>query len=254
MFTREPRKPTGARTEVVPKLEAPPPSVQTDEASKAHSILQYAHDSATSLIAEFCASIQARAQERRTAAGAPTDEQMDLLRAMLVFAGAGIDAMLKQLIRDALSTLSSEDTNVRAKLEEFAEARIRASLDRAEPTSGSKFLASLLADENPRERLVEAYVQNLTGGSLQSIAELSRSLAALGLLPDPIVSAEPRLREAFLVRNKIVHELDINFEHPKRNRQTRPMDEMVELTNAILRVARAALIAVDERVAALRGA
>lgn len=32
----------------------------------------------------------------------PTDEEQDILRAMLIFSSAGLDSMVKQLIRDAL--------------------------------------------------------------------------------------------------------------------------------------------------------
>jgi hypothetical protein len=171
---------------------------------------------------------------------------MDLLRAMLVFAGAGLDSMLKQLIRDSLPALSRKDEQVLKGLESFAARRLRPSPGDDDTTSGNRFLAAAMISDSPREAILEAYVQDLTGGSLQSASELNRSISALGF--HSVLSYYGRLGDAFRVRNEIIHELDINFQHPTRNRQTRALAEMVDLSNEILRVAAHILKLIDEKL------
>ena len=58
-------------------------------------ILCSAHDAASSFLDTFN-----KVREARQAKGTPTDEEQDLLRAMLLFATAGLDSMVKQLVTD----------------------------------------------------------------------------------------------------------------------------------------------------------
>jgi hypothetical protein len=72
----------------------------------------------------------------------------------------------------------------------------------------------------------------------------------LGLDP-PCLQIEPRrLQPIFQIRNKIVHELDINFNAARRNRQTRRRDEMVTITNELLRIGEALCGAIAVKLAA----
>lgn len=205
------------------------------------------------MLTTFRASLRERGEERGSARGAPTDEQMDLLRAMLVFAGAGIDSMLKQLIRDAVPSLLEFDSAVYRELHTYATRRFRAFSSSEVSAAPAQFLASTLLSGDPRSMILDAYVEDLTGGSLQSPTELARSVVALGLQPSVFANIGS-LGDAFDVRNQIVHELDINFDHPKRNRETRALGKMVELTNAILQAAAIVLALTDERIAKKGGA
>jgi hypothetical protein len=204
------------------------------------------------MLTVFRDNLKARGEERGSRRGAPTDEQMDLLRAMLVFAGAGLDSMLKQLIRDALPTLAESDLKVVEEFEKFASRRLRQSGVDDEGPSASKLLVSALISESPREAILEAYVQDLTGSSLQSASELLKATAALGI--QGALSTYGRLGDAFRARNEIIHELDINFSHSTRNRQTRALADMVLLSDEILRVAAHVLQLTDERLAKRGGA
>ena len=47
-----------------------------------------------------------------------------MLRSMIVFAGAGIDAVVKQLIRETLETMMSKSDLVSQKFNEFVEAKL----------------------------------------------------------------------------------------------------------------------------------
>jgi hypothetical protein len=71
-------------------------------------ILETAHDSAGALLKAFDL---ARTQRGRSA-GMSTDQEQDLLRVMLVMAAAGLDGMVKQLIRDTLPSLLERDSIV----------------------------------------------------------------------------------------------------------------------------------------------
>src|SRR5438093_6910832 len=88
---------------------------------------------------------------RRATGGALTDAEQDLLRAMLVFAAAGLDSLVKQLIRDALRPLAGKDSAVRAELETFVTRQMRADLsaDESDAASGRKFLARVMVAATP---------------------------------------------------------------------------------------------------------
>lgn len=222
------------------------------EVAKAYLISKYAHESASSLAQAF-EQVRARrikSKKLTVKGGATTDEEQDLLRAILVFAGSGLDSMLKQLIRDCLPSLAACDAAVQKKLEEFALRRLKAATSEAPDLAGTKLLAAVLAAESPRSKLIEAYVQELTGGSLQSMESLSRSLDALGLGEKELKIDRKALDEIFKARNKIVHEFDLNFDHPKRNRQTRKRESMVKDARAILRLTGELLAVIDRRLSA----
>jgi hypothetical protein len=216
---------------------------------KASYILMYAHYSCRSFLTAFEADVQRRAQERGTRRGTTTDEQQDLLRAMLVFSAAGFDAMLKQLIRDSVPSLARINEHVNRELITFAERNLRVTIEDLEGNTVGKFLASVLTSDDPRHRIIEAYVADLTGGSLQSASELKRVLKALGVDPAKVMHDERQLQEAFKVRNEIIHGLDMNFEQPNRNRQSRTLSTMVDLTNTLFEVASRVVDAVEANFA-----
>jgi hypothetical protein len=57
--------------------------------------------------------------------GKESDEaQQDLLRAALLFAAAGVDSMVKQLIADALPAVIERSEGARAKLEDYVDRRL----------------------------------------------------------------------------------------------------------------------------------
>ena len=80
------------------KVAAPPAEPKCDAAEKAHLILVHACEAAAALLKAFDTS----RNERRATGGNTTNEEQDLLRAMLVFAGAGLDAAVKRLIQDSV--------------------------------------------------------------------------------------------------------------------------------------------------------
>lgn len=221
-------------------------TVEPIAASKARTILRHAHESAEGFLESFAAV----RRDRGAATGTSKDEEQDLTRACLVFAAAGLDSMLKQLIRDALPELVRCDDGVREGLQSFISKQLRGSLDGGESKSGRDFLARILTSESQLDALIEEYIVDLTGSSLQSAEELSRAASALGLNPNLVGIDKGRLKPIFAVRNRIIHELDVNLDAPTRNRESRKRDSMARDANALLEVGEKILRAVETKLGA----
>lgn len=167
---------------------------------------------------------------------------------MLVIAAAGLDSMLKQTIRDALPELVRTDSNVREGLEGFVARQLRSDAPASDAASGHQFLAKLLVSESHRDELIEQYILSLTGSSLQSADELFRTAVALGIDPKDANIKKPDLKPIFHIRNQIIHELDINFDEPIRNRFPRSRGDMTRHANRLLELGDAVLRSVEERL------
>jgi len=128
--------------------------------------------------------------------------ETDLLRAAIAFAGAGIDAVLKQLLEDTLGVLLVKSTAARGKLDAFA-----GTLPKEEPALAKAILVAPSADA----KLREVYLERLTKGSLQSEKELKAVRDALGIAKtEGFTDARLALHAGFFIaRNEIVHELDL---------------------------------------------
>ena len=204
------------------------------ETSKAKSILEYAHVTASSLLDAF--------EEWRGGPGAPTHKEQDLLRAMLVFAGAGLDSSVKQAARDCLPALARNSDETRGELEKFIEKKIQ--------EGGHRFLAQLLLHSNTEDEAITRFVNHSTDSSLQSAEELHRICKSLGV--QGMTKKINDLRPAFKARNAIIHEMDMNFSAKNRNRRSRRREQMVIWTNQMLEVADLIVDKVDARIAELQ--
>lgn len=235
-----------ASTDRDPKLRSlSSKPVSSEECRRSAIILEYTHNSSSALLKAFNI---ARAQ-RGSPRGMTTDEEQDLLRAMLVMAAAGLDAMTKQIVRDALPVLIIADPAVREGLQEFIYRRLRPDADQSETSGGRKFLAKILASPEYQAQVVEEYVNDLTGGSLLSTENLLRTANALGVPPEDLGADIQGLKRIFNIRHNIVHELDIDLAGIRRKRVLRKKAEMMSHTNDLLRVAQNLRDAVDKRIA-----
>jgi|SRR3989344_8203231 len=177
---------------------------------------------------------------RRGLSGPSTHAQQDLYRAMLVFACAGLDVLVKQLIKTKLPQLMSSDKKVKEKFKDFVKRGMKK--DEKELLNA---IALALVDDSPKEFLAQEYIESLTGDSLQSVEELRRVSEASGLDRDIIFSRDKMnvLKDAFIVRNQIIHEMDINIIPQKskktgyRTRRQRKSPEMEGHTKNILDLA-----------------
>ncbi|MGO9906908.1 MAG: hypothetical protein ACLP4R_29940 [Solirubrobacteraceae bacterium] len=225
----------------VSAIREPCKAPSAPELQRAHQIVVYAHESAASLLEGFNSLGKARG------AGAPSDEQQDLLRAMLLFSGAGLDACAQQIVRDGLPRLVSEHQDARRALSGFAARRLRRQGDTEVGGIDARFLAELLLG-NPEQNLIEVLIEELTGSSMQSVEELKRVVAYLGLAGDgQLIASIEQVKPAFGVRNRIAHDMDINFEsHKRRNRTLRKRADMVRDSNRLLAAGESLVLAVDK--------
>lgn len=208
------------------------------QSQSGYIILCNAHDAASSFLDAF-RSVRAN----RNARGMPTDEEQDLLRAMLLFASAGLDSLVKQLVRDALPAVLESNEHAAEMFKTFVERRLKIGDE-----VNHRLLADVIGDREPRARLVSLQVNELTSSSLQSTEELLKAGAAFDIPSGEITDNPRRLTEIFRTRNQIAHEMDVDFTQPNRSRRPRAGTFMVGNTNVVFGVANAFLVGVDGRV------
>lgn len=172
--------------------------------------------------------------------GPSTHDEQDLLRAMLIFACAGLDAFVKQLVKTKLPQLIVHDEKAQRGFKEY----VRRGLEK-DNAGILNAVALALINQNPRDVFLNEYVESLVGDSLQSEPQLKRVSEASGLDTKKILSKEKieSLHEVFKVRNLIIHEMDLNMEvvAPKttgyRTRIQRQAPLMEKYTRTILDLA-----------------
>ena len=208
------------------------------ECFSAYVILCNAQDTSASFLDTFVA-----VRKSRNARGTPTDEEQDLLRAMLAFASAGLDSLAKQLIRDALPKLIQRNSGANDMFKTFVERKLKSSGE-----LNHRLLADVISDENPRTKLISLLVSELTSSSLQSTEEILRTAAHFDIPSNELTINPQTLSEIFVARNQIVHEMDVDFLQTNRNRRPRARQKMLDYTNEIFRVSSSFLAGVDNRV------
>lgn len=193
---------------------------------------------------------------RKAARGASTDKEQDLLRAAVVFAAAGLDSVVKELIRGCIHRLAAIDSSVQREFEIFVSRQLRGDTEDPDSVGGRRFLAKILAAHAPQARLIELYILELTGSSLQSASQLTKAAKALGLEPKRVGIDVDELQETFDTRNKIIHELDVNLEKTaaRRSRNSRTWNDMVEHSNKLLEIADSMIDGVETKLTATNAA
>lgn len=171
--------------------------------------------------------------------GAPTHEEQDLLRSMVVMAGATLDATTKRMVKDTLQDVVLRVPESLKKAREFVQRQILNTLS----TTGGEKLAEALLHDSPRWKVIEFLIDEITGDSLQSVEQLMRASAFMGVT----LEAAP-LRQAFEARNQIIHEMDAVLGGGKKRRQRRK-PQMRGFAQQLLGAAAELLARTDERLA-----
>ena len=197
----------------------------------AYWVTKYSHDTACSLLKTFDLVRKERGGGV-VPPGKPTDEEHDLLRAMLLFTCSGLDSMLKHLISDALLGAINNDENVLGKFKKRAATRIM----KAGSVDANKIVELLMSDEVIK-KMLDDDIADLTGSSLQSVNELMKAASYFELDDSFLKSRKEQLRDVFEARNQITHELDIDFEQPSSNRRARSRDVMADHSKLVFEVA-----------------
>jgi hypothetical protein len=219
-----------------------PAQPQSNSLQRAYEVAEYGVESANKLLSLYENITQTKGP------GAPTHEEQDLLRAMLVMAAATLDATLKQLFMDAYTNIVQANEDARRKAEEHLHSQV---LKRIAEPQGLRLAEALLSDE-VHTSLAKLIIQDLTRGSLQSLEEVKRVEAYLGVKILTRKDQEEKLKKAFTARNQIIHEMDALFEEKTkpggRKRRQRKKEEMVEYASTLLKVATEALQNVDNAI------
>ena len=191
------------------QLSALSPASLKPGTDTAQRFLASAYDSVEAVLENLATVRELRRQQSGDIRGRLTSNEEDLLRAAIVFTGAGLDATLKQLIRDTLPNLLDTNTQAHEKFETFAADRLGTG-----DIADTKMIARYLTSARPRDRLIEDYIYALTGSSLQSAQEVQKVTGALGIDDANLRKRVTDLRRLFTARNEISHELDL--QRPER--------------------------------------
>ena len=165
---------------------------------------------------------------------------------MLVFASAGLDSMVKHLVREALPAFIQKSGEARKEFRKFVDRQMR--MRAADDKPNYELLIDVLLSESPRDMMIESLVAELTNQSLQSVGQLFTVGAHFNAPSQSVCPRPNELKQVFDIRNQIVHEMDIDFTRRNRNRRPRRRDDMVAAANHILEAADAFLAAVDAKL------
>lgn len=175
-------------------------------------------------------------QSKRKTGKGLTEKESDILRAMLVFSASGLDSVIKQLIRDTLLEITRKNDDVQKQLEKFIEKKLKTKDAEGLDIINVKNLANVLATPSPFEKIIRIEEKELTSGSLQSKDELLRIATIFAIEPKEICKNLEHLKEAFIIRNQIIHEMDINFDSLSNRRRSRNTKIMCLYSNLLLEV------------------
>lgn len=150
--------------------------------------------------------------------------------------------MIKQLIRDALPKVIDKNEGAEQQFKAFVKKKLS-----GDPKMGVDLMAISITSKQPRERTLAWFVEELTQDSLQSKDQIFQ-IAAFFDIPSSMVHKQPhQLADVFKVRNRIIHELDIDFSGTNRKRVPRKRDDMEAHVAQILATAATILSEVDRR-------
>lgn len=174
------------------------------------------------------------------------NEKEDLARAMLTFACGGLDSLIKQAIKDTLSEIIDNHIGANKLFEEFVNSEIQNKRG-DEIGVHFKLISKLLVSTNSREDLKKLLSRSLTSGSLQSKDSILKVASYFDIPSQKIVDNFNKLDEIFSERNKIIHEMDINFDNNK-SRNNRDIGDTINYINYLLNVGKKFLLEVNERL------
>jgi hypothetical protein len=229
----------------MPRLRTLPAPRAADLTETPQRFLASAHDSVETVLGTLDTIRELRRQETGNIGGRLTSQEEDLLRAAIVFTGAGLDATLKRLVRDTLVHVIGKSEQAHKKLETFAATQLGTG-EIADTTKIARYLVSA----HPRTLLIEDYVYALTGSSLQSAQQVDTTAGALGIddagLRQRILAQT--LRDLFTARNEVAHELDLQRTEARgdRARRSRPIDPTIALCDEGFEVAQHIVNAVGD--------
>jgi len=209
----------------------PAPSGRAPLVRGALKYLAATHQTVTGILDSFDVVRAKAAESKATAAGRLSRDQVDLLRAAMVFTSSGLDAVCHRLVRDAAPSLIDKGGGAKAQFDAYLK-------DQLDHPSAPEGLLDAVTAPDPRAALIERYVAAKTSASFQGSSDLRRRVRdLLGIpkkaLPDARLTA---LDPFFEARNHIVHRLD--YQDPAGQRTARhhraPADVVIQCDQVLL--------------------
>jgi hypothetical protein len=211
----------------------PAPTGRCPQVRASRRYLEATHASVTGLLDSFNVVREQAAKARGNARGRLSRDQVDLLRAALVFTSSGLDATCQSLVRDCVPTLIDKGGNAEVKFQEF----LRLELRQSSPSAG---LEQAVIDRDPRGSLLKLYIDAKTRSSYQRSGDLkSRARDVLGITNAQLPGARLTALDGFFrARNDIVHRLDyVETSRTSTKRHHRSPDQVVGECDKVLRLA-----------------
>jgi hypothetical protein len=191
------------------------PSGRYPQIRPARRLLAGAHKSVSGLLEAYSVLDATRRANNESAHGRIAENELDVLRAAIVFTSSGLDAAMRRLVSDvARHLIGFEKSAARGQYGIFLEQQLR------EPTDPKRIHAAML-HADPAAELVSYYVSIRTKASYQGSSDLKKRVrdtlgVGSGVISDSRIE---RLDEFFRARNAIVHDLD--YEEPNSDRIAR---------------------------------
>ena len=207
--------------------------------NKAYKLLEYGIDSVNNLYELY----HKRGERVRT--GAPYQQDQDILRSMLVMAGATLDSSIKRVIESSYQTLMRTGDKSKEYARKYVIRKIVKNLDK----EGADHLAEVLLSDRPADIITKHIIDDSTGESLQSMSKIYEVSDMLGVaLKGHEKFTEDDLRDAFDARNEIVHEMDAQLKKKGWHRRRRKKDDIFRYSRLLLDVTEMFLHSVDSRL------
>ncbi len=200
------------------------PSVpKSPELKSAHNLITYGIESVDQLWNAYQKITKQRGK------GAPLHTDQDILRAMLVMAGATLDASIKSMVKDALHEVTKINEKARDKVKSQIHSLF---LKKIQEKREGEAIAEALISNHPDEVLIDQIIEYATGGSLQSVDQLCSVAHLFGIEKLDSIN---NLKKTFVARNQIIHEMDA-FDDKYRKRRQRKKDDMKNHAIELLKV------------------
>ena len=175
-------------------------------------------------------------------------QKQDLLRSIILFSCSGIDAIVKQLITDTLDYVIEHDEGAFNNFKKFVENKLS---EKKDMTINSKLLADLFTCKNPQKTLIDLLKRDLSNNSLQSAEELLKVGSYFNIDTANLVKGKSqieKLKEIFIARNQITHEMDVNMNVPTFELRERTIEEVNDYSECILSLSKNYIKLVSEKL------
>jgi hypothetical protein len=170
----------------------------------AHRLLRGAHRSVAGLLEAHQVLDEKRRSSNSSTKGRMAENELDVLRAAIIFTSSGLDASMRRLVTDVGRHLVGKaGTGARRQYEEF----LKQELSKSNVAEG---IRGAVREMDPTASLVDHYLAEKTRASFQGSDDLKRRVRnALGVSGSAISDSRlSSLDEFFRARNAIAHELD----------------------------------------------